>query len=117
MQSSIYISCTDSVKSRFEIADILDELKGRRRMYRNSPKYWIDTGNNLNSGQALLATIGDISQPDSEKYETVSHLPYVTQEFEELLYQSETGRIYQAVPCRSTREAGFVYQLNSGTNG
>lgn len=91
MQSVIYISCTDNVKSRFEIADILDELKGRRGMYRNSPKYWIDTGNNLNSGQALLATIGDISQPDSEKYETVSQLPYVTQEFEELLLQSETA--------------------------
>ncbi|AZA51243.1 PRTRC system ThiF family protein [Chryseobacterium carnipullorum] len=90
MQSAIYISCVDNVKSRFEIADILNELKEGRRLYRNQAKYWIDAGNGKYTGQILLSTIGNIQQPNSEKYETVSHLPYVTEEFGELLKQSET---------------------------
>ena len=102
MESAIYISCTDNVKSRFEIANILNELKDSRGLYRNRPKYWIDTGNNLNTGQALLATIGNISQPDSEKYEAVSHLPYITEEFAELLQRSE---IEDDIPSCSLAEA------------
>ena len=37
----------------------------------------------------LLSTIGNIKQPNSEKYETVASLPWVTEEFGELLQQSE----------------------------
>ena len=38
----------------------------------------------------MLSTVENIKQPNSEKYQTVSHLPYVTEEFGELLLQSET---------------------------
>lgn len=89
MQSTLYISCVDNVKSRFEIADILNELKQNSRSYRNNVKYWLDAGNGKNTGQVLLSTIGNIKQPDSEKYETVANLPFVTEEFGELLKQSE----------------------------
>ena len=37
----------------------------------------------------LLSTIGTIKQPNSEKYETVASLPFITDEFGELLKQSE----------------------------
>jgi PRTRC genetic system ThiF family protein len=90
MKSAIYISCVDNVKSRFEIAEILDELKYDKGYYRNQCKYWIDLGNCQFSGQALLSTIGNIRQPNSEKYETVANLPFVTDEFGELLKHSET---------------------------
>lgn len=90
MQSAIYMSCVDNVKSRFEIADIIDEIAKGRRSYRNHPKYWIDFGNSKYSGQVLLSTVGNIKQPNSEKYKTVAYLPYVTEEFGELLLQSET---------------------------
>lgn len=90
MQSAIYISCVDSVKSRFEIAEILNEFKYLRNGYRNQPKYWMDFGNSQFSGQVILSTIGNIKQPKSEKYETVGNLPFVTEEFGELLTQSET---------------------------
>lgn len=89
MQSTLYISCVDNVQSRFEIADILNELKDGRRSYRNHCRYWMDAGNGRNSGQVLLSTIGNIKQPDSEKYETVPNLPLVTDEFGELLRHSE----------------------------
>ena len=90
MQSTIYISCVDNVKSRFEIAEILNELKEGRRLYRNQCKYWVDFGNSQYSGQVLFSTIGNIQQPNSEKYETVANLPFVTEEFGELLKKSET---------------------------
>ena len=89
MESVMYISCVDNVKSRFEIAEMLDGLKESRGYYRNQSKYWMDFGNSQFSGQVLLSTIGDIKQPNSEKYETVENLPFVTEEFGELLKLSE----------------------------
>ena len=90
MKSEIYISCVDSVKSRFEIAEILNELKIDKGYYRNQPKYWMDFGNSQFTGQVFLSTIGNIRQPNSEKYKTVQNLPFVTEEFGEILKQSET---------------------------
>lgn len=59
-------------------------------------------GNNENSGQAILATIGTIKQPDSEKYETVDHLPFITDEFGDLLKESGTN---DGTPSCSLAEA------------
>jgi len=87
--SNIFISCVDSVKSRFEIAEILKSLSNSG-YYSNRSRYWLDFGNSQFSGQVLLSTIGNVRQPDSEKYETVENLPFVTEEFGELLKQSET---------------------------
>ena len=89
MKSEIYISCVDSVKSRFDIAEILNELNIDKGYYRNQCKYWIDFGNSQFTGQVLLSTIGNIKQPNSEKYETVDNLPFITDEFGELLKISE----------------------------
>ena len=89
MKSEIYISCVDSVKSRFDIAEILNELKIDKSYYRNQCKYWIDFGNSQFTGQVLLSTIGNIKQPNSEKYETVENLPFITEEFGDLLKVSE----------------------------
>jgi PRTRC genetic system ThiF family protein len=90
MKSEIYISCVDSVKSRFDIAEILNELKMDKSYYRNQCKYWMDFGNSQFTGQVLLSTIGNIRQPNSEKYETVENLPFITEEFGELLKISES---------------------------
>ena len=89
MKSEIYISCVDSVKSRFGIAEILNELKIDKSYYRNQCKYWMDFGNSQFTGQVLLSTIGNIKQPNSEKYKTVENLPFITEEFGELLKVSE----------------------------
>lgn len=86
--ANIYISCVDNVKSRFEIADILNRLNNGK-YYSNRPYYWLDFGNNQHTGQVILSTVGNIRQPNSEKYEVVENLPFVTEEFGELLKQSE----------------------------
>lgn len=85
---NIYISCVDSVSARFEIADILKSLNNGR-YYANRPLYSLDFGNSKNTGQTILSTIGTIKQPNSEKYETVDQLPLITDEFGNLLKQSE----------------------------
>lgn len=87
-EATIFISCVDSVKARFDIADILNLQKSRRH-HRDEPKYWLDFGNSQHTGQVILSTIGEIKQPNSEKYETVASLPFVTEEFGDLLKQSE----------------------------
>lgn len=87
-QATITITCVDNVQARFGVAEILNVL-GDRKNYRDTPKYWLDFGNNRNTGQVLLSTIREIKQPNSEKYETVASLPMITEEFGELLKQSE----------------------------
>lgn len=86
-KASIYITCTDSARSRFDIAEILKY--SRQRHNRDDPKYWMDFGNSTYTGQVILSTVGQIQQPKSEKFETVQSLPFVTEEFGELLNQSE----------------------------
>lgn len=86
--AAIYISCVDSVKARFEIATILNSLNNSGQ-YSDRPRYWLDFGNSRYTGQVILSTIGNIRQPRSQKYETVENLPFVTEEFCDLLKQSE----------------------------
>ena len=86
--TNIYISCVDNVKTRFEIAEILKKLNNCG-YYSNRSRYWVDFGNSQNTGQVILSTVGKISQPQSEKYDTVENLPLVTDEFGELLKDSE----------------------------
>jgi hypothetical protein len=45
--------------------------------------------NTKDRGQVILSTIGNIRQPKSEKYEPVDNLPFITDEFGELLKKSE----------------------------
>lgn len=84
----ITITCVDNVKARFGVAEILREISYRKN-YRDDPKYWLDFGNSQDTGQVLLSTIGEIKQPNSAKYQTVASLPFVTDEFGDLLKQSE----------------------------
>ena len=88
-KANITITCVDNVRTRFNVAEVLKE-KVNYGSYRDEPKYWMDFGNSQFTGQVLLSTIGNIRQPKSEKYETVANLPFVTDEFGELLKQSET---------------------------
>ncbi|MFH6936020.1 PRTRC system ThiF family protein [Flavobacterium sp. FlaQc-30] len=86
-KATIYITCTDSAKSRFETADILKNCN--QRHHRDAPRYWMDFGNSTCTGQVILSTVGEIVQPKSEKFGAVASLPFVTEEFGELLNQSE----------------------------
>lgn len=88
-KATITMTCVDNVQARFGVAEILKE-KDDYNSFSNQPKYWIDFGNGKHTGQVLLSTVGSLGQPKSEKYETRSNLAFITEEFGELLKQSET---------------------------
>jgi PRTRC genetic system ThiF family protein len=88
-KANITISCTDTVETRFDIAANLQNASKEEEL--NKPLYWMDFGNEQYTGQVVLATVGNIGQPTSRKYRTVSSLPYITEEFEHLLRKAETS--------------------------
>ncbi|MCW4467662.1 PRTRC system ThiF family protein [Flavobacterium sp. MFBS3-15] len=89
VRAALYISCVDSAAARFAIAEALLRDDGRKH-YANIPRYWMDFGNSRDTGQVILSTIGKVKQPNSDKFETVECLPFITEEFGELLRQSDT---------------------------
>lgn len=88
-QADLFISCVDTVQARFEIAEILKQLSSGYRYFRDRPKYLMDFGNSKDTGQVQLCTVESITQPCSEKYQTVDYLPLITEEHGDLLKQSE----------------------------
>ncbi|WP_316787738.1 PRTRC system ThiF family protein [Pedobacter frigoris] len=99
--ANIYISCIDKVKPRFEISDMLQELSKEEIAEPIRPYYWMDFGNAQVTGQALLATVGNIPQPKSKIYLTRPFLPSVVDQFRHLLLaQPEDDQ-----PSCSQREA------------
>jgi PRTRC genetic system ThiF family protein len=89
VRATLTITCVDNVKARFEVAEILSTIHETYREHRDNPKYWLDFGNATHTGQVLLSTVGKIKQPDSEKYQAIENLPFITEEYGELLKQSE----------------------------
>lgn len=86
--ATLIISCIDNVKARFGIADMLKQLENSGTV-QDAPLYWMDFGNSRWTGQVILSTVREIEQPSSEKYNTFPTLPFVTDEFAQLLNQSE----------------------------
>jgi len=86
--ATITISCVDTVQARYEIAEILEALV-QKYHGRNRVMYWLDFGNSRSSGQVILSTLEKITQPKSDLYQPIETLPLVTDEFKELLNNSE----------------------------
>lgn len=89
--ATITITCVDTVQSRYEVAQILTAVRGKTAHFRDKPRYWMDFGNSRYSGQVILSTVGNVPQPDSQKYIPVESLPFVTEEYGDLLLKSEKG--------------------------
>lgn len=89
IRANIVISCVDTVKARFDIAKLVNTIKKTIPHSRASTLYWIDFGNNRDSGQVLLSTVGNIKQPKSTKFKAFSHLPSVTEEYKQTLLNTK----------------------------
>lgn len=85
--ANITISCIDTAQGRFDIATLLSN--SGETNYSNKPIYWMDFGNMQHTGQVILSTLQPVPQPASKKFQPVTSLPLITQEFEELLQQAE----------------------------
>jgi len=89
-KANLFITCVDNAEARFAIGDILTEFKDYRSYERNRPLYWMDLGNSKDTGQVILSTVGDLKQPESEKFATVGDLSFFTETFRGLLETADT---------------------------
>lgn len=77
--ANITVSCTDNVKSRIDLWNVLKGVPDSKYTDYSTPMYWLDFGNSQASGQVVLGTVPrKIKQPASHIYETVSSLKVVT---------------------------------------
>lgn len=87
---NITITCVDSAKARIEIGRFLRSMKcGRDDQH---PFYWLDMGNQVDRGQVVLGSIGNIKQPKKSKDHTVPRLKCVDEVFDlALVDEKESG--------------------------
>ncbi len=83
--ANITLTCIDTIKGRFEIALLLRDMAKKKMYYRDRPYYWMDFGNDRYTGQVVLSTVGTIEQPESNQFIAVGKLPFITEEFKNVL--------------------------------
>ena len=88
LTANMTITCVDTAKGRFEIADILSTLPTQSHG-PNCPIYWMDLGNSRHTGQVFLSTIKTVQQPKSKLFLPVPNLPAITTEFAHLLMSAD----------------------------
>lgn len=110
--STITITCVDNVASRMQVADCFSRNSHSYLHYASS-KYWMDCGNDKETGQVLLSTIGKHDQPKSKKYYVQGSLPLITDEYGSLLQESE---LESNTPSCSLAEALEQQDLFINTN-
>ena len=77
--TNITITCTDNIKSRLDLWNILKAVHIPDYRDYATPLYWMDFGNTQTSGQVVLGTVPKkIKQPASQLYETVGSLKVIT---------------------------------------
>ena len=77
--ANITITCTDNIKSRLDLWNILKAVQIPDYCDYATPLYWMDFGNTQTSGQVVLGTVPKkIKQPASQLYETVGSLKVIT---------------------------------------
>ena len=79
--ANIIITCTDNIASRLFVQEVFYKKQETFNQPYDKFLYWLDFGNTRTVGQVILGSL-DISQPVSEKYETASRLPFVTELFD-----------------------------------
>ena len=77
--ANIMITCTDNIKSRLDLWNILKAVPVSEYRSHETPLYWMDFGNTQDTGQVVLGTVPKkIRQPESKLYETVESLKVIT---------------------------------------
>lgn len=77
--ANITITCTDNIKSRLDLWNVLKAVPAPAYRDYTTPLYWVDFGNTRTTGQVVIGTIPKrIRQPASALYETVGSLKVIT---------------------------------------
>lgn len=112
--ANIAITCTDNIKSRLDLWNILKAVPvSEYRSYETS-LYWMDFGNTQDTGQFVLGTIPKkIKQPVSKMYETVESLKVITRC--EIRENKRKGLRIELLTGRGSGKAETVHRLHTGT--
>ncbi len=77
--ANITITCTDNIKSRIDLWNILKAVPASNHTNYETPLYWLDFGNTQSSGQVVLGTVPKkIKQPSSRLFQVVPSLKVIT---------------------------------------
>ena len=77
--ANITITCTDNIRSRLDMWNLLKSRSEPGYRSYGTPLYWMDFGNTQTSGQVVMGTIPkEIRQPVSKLYDTVPSLKVIT---------------------------------------
>lgn len=83
-RANITITCTDNVASRKLVASHIKFRDGdSRRWNYKTPAYWLDLGNTKTTGQVVLGTFFEVTQPKKTK-NTIGKLPTIMDMFPDL---------------------------------
>lgn len=79
--ANIIITCTDNVRSRLDLWQLLKNHRETNINNEKTPLYWMDFGNTQNTGQVLIGNIRNkIPQPTSDKYIPMPKMNVITEE-------------------------------------
>ena len=77
--ANITVTCTDNIKSRIDLWNILKAVPVPNYRDYTTPLYWMDFGNTQATGQVVIGTVPKkVKQPASKLYETVGSLKVIT---------------------------------------
>ena len=78
--ANITITCTDNVRSRLSVWDVLKYTRKMKLYDSNLALYWMDFGNTQTAGQVVLGTVPKtINQPRSGQFHAVGSLKVITE--------------------------------------
>lgn len=77
--ANITVTCTDNIKSRLDLWNVLGKMPPASYTDNATPLYWMDFGNTQTTGQVIMGTVlKKIRQPASTLYEAVGSLKVIT---------------------------------------
>ena len=79
--ANITITCTDNIKSRLDLWNILKAIRIPDYRDYTTPLYWMDFGNAQTTGQVFIGTVRNkIRQPASKEFMPVPGMNVITEE-------------------------------------
>ena len=79
--ANITITCTDNIKSRLDLWNVLAKVPSSSYTDNNTPLYWMDFGNAQTTGQVFIGTVRNkIRQPASKEFMPVPGMNVITEE-------------------------------------
>ena len=79
--ANITVTCTDNIKSRLDLWNVLGKMPPASYTDNATPLYWMDFGNTQTTGQVFIGTVRNkIKQPVSKEFLPVPRMNVITEE-------------------------------------